>query len=181
MSSKPQWSSKNTVSQEKAKGFSQEAEPENKQLPFEPTKKRKKSPPKETQSAKKTTKQVSTNASRQKSAIASRAFNGVPEVVSKRMARRMAFFCGIPTGLGMLTFVVSYFIVSQHLFKLPTVVVLLTSLGFFGLGVLGLSYGALSASWDEDRVGTWFGFSEFKTNFGRTIKSWQSARETPSS
>lgn len=105
------------------------------------------------------------------------AFAGIPEVVSQRMARRMGLFCGIPTACGMLTFVISYFIVTQNLFDLPTVAVLLISLGFFGLGVLGLSYGALSASWDEDRVGTWFGWDDFKTNFSRTVESWRSARQ----
>jgi hypothetical protein len=93
------------------------------------------------------------------------------------MARRMAFFCGIPTVMGMLTFVISYIIVSQHLFKLPTIVVFLVSLGFFGLGVLGLSYGALSASWDEDRLGSWLGWSEFRLNFGRAVESWRTAKQ----
>lgn len=183
MASKPQESSKKTVGQEKAKGFSKDAEAEKARLPFEPAKSRKKPLKKEAQPAAKTTKELvsKSQGSGKQSTLSSRAFAGVPEVVSRRMARRMAFFCGIPTGLGMLTFVVSYFIVSHHLLKLPTVVVLLTSLGFFGLGVLGLSYGAFSASWDEDRVGTWFGLSEFKTNFGRTIASWQAAREKPSS
>ncbi|MEX0271063.1 PAM68 family protein [Leptolyngbyaceae cyanobacterium UHCC 1019] len=106
--------------------------------------------------------------------------SSIPEVVSRRMVRRIALFSGIPSSLGMLTFVISYVVVSQHYFKLPSVVVLLVSLGFFGLGVLGLSYGALSASWDEDRVGNWFGWGEFRTNFGRTIASWREARQKAS-
>jgi hypothetical protein len=101
----------------------------------------------------------------------------VPEVVSRRMVRRMAAFSGIPSLLGMLTFVVSYLIVSNHLFKLPNTAVLLVSLGFFGLGVLGLSYGVFSASWEEAREGTWLGWGEFKLNIGRTVTSWQEARQ----
>jgi hypothetical protein len=108
---------------------------------------------------------------------ADQAFSGIPEAVSKRMARRALVFCGFPTALGMLTFIISYFIVSQNIYKLPTVAVLLVSLGFFGLGVVGLSYGAFSASWDEKRLGGWFGFSEFKTNFGRTVASWKAAQQ----
>ncbi|MBF2026379.1 MAG: PAM68 family protein [Oscillatoriales cyanobacterium C42_A2020_001] len=157
--------------QDDGKGFSKEVGADKSRLPFEPTQNKKKTPKKPAQtSEKKSAKAEKANAIRQ------RAFTGVPEVVSKRMARRMAFFCGIPTSLGMLTFIVSYFIVSQHIFKLPTVFVLLTSLGFFGLGVLGLSYGALSASWDEGRVGSWFGWGEFRTNWGRAIESWKDAR-----
>jgi hypothetical protein len=101
----------------------------------------------------------------------------MPQVVSQRMARRMAFFCGIPTTLGMLTFIVSYFVVTNQWLKVPNVAVVLVSMGFFGLGVLGLSYGVLSSSWDVERVGSWFGWEEFRTNLGRLSESWRSARQ----
>lgn len=143
-------------------------------LPFEPTPNRKKQPKQPAQPAKTSERTVKDS---RKRTLDQRAFTGVPEEVSKRMARRMAVFCGIPTSLGMLTFIVSYFIVSQHLFKLPTIVVLLLSLGFFGLGVLGLSYGALSASWDEGRSGGRLGWSEFRLNLSRTIASWKESRQ----
>lgn len=93
------------------------------------------------------------------------------------MARRMAFFCGVPTTLGMFSFVGSYYVVTHDIFKLPNVAVLLVSMGFFGLGVLGLSYGIFSASWDEERVGSWLGNEEFATNFGRTIAAWKEGRK----
>jgi hypothetical protein len=54
-------------------------------------------------------------------------------------------------------------------------------MGFFGLGVIGLSYGILSASWDENREGSFWGTEEFATNFGRMITAWRTARETKSS
>lgn len=101
----------------------------------------------------------------------------IPEVVSRRMAGRMAMFSGIPTFLGMMTFVVSYLLVKNHIFKLPSAAVLLVSLGFFGLGVLGLTYGVLSASWDENEAGTWLGWKDFNVNFSRTVTSWQEARQ----
>ena len=93
------------------------------------------------------------------------------------MARRMAFFCGIPTVLGIATFVVSYFIVTKGIYKLPNAAVVLVSMLFFGLGVVGLSYGLLSASWDEERVGGLLGASEFSTNLGRLTGAWKEARE----
>jgi Photosynthesis affected mutant 68 len=102
---------------------------------------------------------------------------GIPEVVSRRMARRMAYFCGIPTSLGVLTFVVSYIVVTQDWLKLPTVAVVLVSMGGFGLGVLGLSYGVISASWDEERIGSLLGWEEFTTNLGRLAQAWREARE----
>lgn len=94
------------------------------------------------------------------------------------MVKRMAAFSGIPTALGMSTFVISYFIVSRGIYDLPTYAVLLVSLGFFGLGVAGLSYGALSASWDEETLGSWLGWSEFTTNLGRMSGAWKESRET---
>jgi hypothetical protein len=100
----------------------------------------------------------------------------IPEVVSKRMISRIAVFCGIPTILGISTFFVSYLIVSKGLFDLPNTAVLLVSMGCFGLGVLGLSYGVLSASWDEEIAGSILGWEEFNINFGRMREGWRSAK-----
>lgn len=131
-------------------------------LPFEPRQKKKKTPVK---ASPKTEKVTETNS------------QAIPEVVSKRMIRRMALFSGIPTSLGFGSFFAFYWIVSHELFKVPTTAVLLTTLGLFGLGVVGLSYGLLSASWDEDRVGSWLGGEEFAINFGRTIAAWRSGKK----
>lgn len=98
----------------------------------------------------------------------------IPEEVSRRMLRRMIIFSGIPTLLGVSTFFVSYFLVVNQIVELPSYFVLFATLGCFGLGVVGLSYGALSASWDEGRLGHWFGVDEFKVNFGRLTSSWGS-------
>jgi Photosynthesis affected mutant 68 len=93
------------------------------------------------------------------------------------MARRMAIFSGVPTFLGMMTFVVSYFLVKQTDIDLPPSVVLLVSMGCFGLGVVGLSYGLLSASWDEDNVGSLLGTEQFGVNFGRLRAGWKEGRQ----
>lgn len=150
-----------------------------KRLPFEPAQNRKK-PAKQVAPASVVKTDTKTDA-RAKDALsdksASKQVAAIPEVISRRMARRMAFFCGIPTSMGMLTLIVSYVVITQHWYKLPNVAVLLVNLAFFGLGVLGLSYGALSASWDEDRLGSWFGLSEFKVNFARLTESWRSGKQ----
>jgi hypothetical protein len=49
---------------------------------------------------------------------------------------------------------------------IPPAVTLLTSGGFFLLGVLGLSYGVLSASW-EDAAGSLLGFEQIGVNVAR--------------
>ena len=143
-------------------------------LPFEPartSKKPEKKPDK---------KPVSVSAKSQSSGStkpSSKAEMGIPDAVSRRMVKRMALLCGIPTALGMSSFFVSYFLVSQELMLLPTQAVVVISLGLFGLGVLGLSYGVLSASWDEETPGSWLGWSEFVTNFGRMTEAWRSRQK----
>ncbi|MGG6266891.1 PAM68 family protein [Leptolyngbya sp. AN03gr2] len=163
-------------------------DPNSERLPFEPGRKKAKSP------AKPAPEPVKTPAKEAKPALIekrpkqsakkptaqpprSRESLAVPDVVSKRMARRMAFFCGVPTTLGIATFVVSYFLVTKGIYKLPNVAVVLVSMLFFGLGVVGLSYGLLSASWDEDRVGGLVGAEEFSTNLGRLVSAWKEARQ----
>lgn len=165
-------------------------------LPFEPRQKRPKNRPTqpEPSATKNTSKQdKQTPASKDKSktkpeaspsktatkknkpAVVTRNSMVIPDVVSKRMARRMAVLCGIPSILGISTFFVSYFLVTNVHLKLPNVAVVLLSMGFFGLGVVGLSYGVLSASWDEETPGTTLGWQEFTTNLGRMTSAWRSA------
>lgn len=143
-------------------------------LPFEPTRKRKKKAktvpePSESASAPQPSAQAQSKAQASLSAI--------PDGVSERMVRRMALFSGIPTSLGILSFFVFYWIVTQDLLELPPYTVVLVSMGFLGLGVLGLSYGLISACWDEGRVGTWWGWEEFTTNLKRIFAAWRSARQ----
>ena len=151
-------------------------------LPFEPASTRKKSakkaPVAATSASDQPAKAVDSETQAKAGPSTANASTAIPEVVSRRMARRMGVFCGIPTSLGMVTFIVSYIVVSHEWFKLPNVAVVLVSMGFFGLGVLGLSYGVLSASWDEERVGTRLGWGEFTTNFGRLTESWRTAKKT---
>ncbi len=149
-------------------------------IPFEPNNRNKKakepkktaSPPVAKQDTAKPTssKKTSPQASSQNSL-------GIPEEVNRRIIRRAALFCGIPTALGIGTFIASYIIVSRHIFDLPTTAVVLVSMLFLGIGVLGLSYGAISASWDEGRVGTWWGSDEFKKNFGHLKEAWKSQQQ----
>jgi hypothetical protein len=145
-------------------------EPSRDRLPFEPRQKRKK--PAKTQPEPAPSQ---TDSKKDKQTTTSRESMAVPDVVSKRMVRRMALLCGIPTVLGIATFFVSYLLITNLGVKLPNVAVILVSMGFFGLGVLGLSYGVLSASWDEDIPGTKLGWQEFTTNLGRMTSAWRSA------
>lgn len=99
----------------------------------------------------------------------------IPKEVSQRMLRRMAFFSGMPVALGVGVFFLSYYLQSREIVELAPVVVLLLTMGCFGLGVLGLTYGVLSASWDEEPGGL-VGIKEFKLNFGRAVESWKEGK-----
>lgn len=149
------------------------AESERNRLPFEPNKKRQK-PAKanaQTPIVKEDVKGDSNKPPFTKQEMA------IPQVVSQRMVRRVAWLCGVPTILGILTLIVSYLLIIYADIKLPPLLVLLVNMGLFGLGVLGITYGVLSASWEEERVGTLFGWSEFTTNFGRMVTGWRETRQ----
>ena len=151
--------------------MSAESESERNPLPFEPRQKRKKKAKKQSSSTppveKKQAKQPSSG----------NQSGGIPEAVSRRMIRRMALFSGIPTSLAIGVFILSYLLISQAHLEIPTPAVLITSSTFFLFGVVGLSYGVISTSWDENRAGSWFGLDEFKVNFGRMRSAWRESRE----
>jgi len=99
----------------------------------------------------------------------------IPEEVSRRMLRRMGILSGAPVALGVGIFFLSYYLQSRQLVELPAVAVLLVTMGCFGLGVLGLTYGVLSASWDSE-PGSLMGISEFKLNFGRVMDARKASK-----
>jgi len=138
-------------------------------LPFEP-KKNKKVTPKSSNNPLEMTKKFSNNNKKKKQTS---SLQEIPEVVSKRMIKRMALFSGLPTGLGIFSFFAFYVVVTQKWLNVPNTAVLLVTTGLFGLGVLGLSYGVLSTSWDEEREGTWLGWSDFTINFRRLTSAWR--------
>ncbi len=152
------------------------SEPPRQRLPFEPATNRKKTPKKPPEPQANAALESDSADKQPKANKTGKQAQSIPEAVSKRMISRIAVFCGIPTVLGISTFFVSYLIVSNGLFDLPNTAVLLVSMGCFGLGVLGLSYGVLSASWDEEISGSTLGWEEFNTNFGRMREAWRAAK-----
>lgn len=150
------------------------AESERNRLPFEPNKKRQK--PVKAKSQTPIVKEDVEKGESKKPPFTKQEM-AIPKVVSQRMIRRVAWLCGLPTVLGILTLVVSYLLIIYTDIKLPPLLVLLVNMGLFGLGVVGISYGVLSASWDEQRAGNLLGWSEFTTNFGRMVAGWRETRQ----
>ncbi|MCU0530347.1 MAG: PAM68 family protein [Cyanobium sp. Prado107] len=100
----------------------------------------------------------------------------IPEAVANRMARRVAVATGIPTLMGMGVFVASYLLVSRGVMDIPPGATLVASGGCFLLGLLGLSYGVLSASW-ESHPGSWLGGEQIGVNLGRLKESIRALRQ----
>jgi len=98
--------------------------------------------------------------------------NYIPPEVSRRMVRRVAFFAGIPTVLGISSFVVNYFLIVNHVVTISNLFTFVETLSLFGLGFVGISYGVLSASW-EDEAGSLWGGREFRQNVGSLWQAWR--------
>ena len=102
--------------------------------------------------------------------------SGIPKYVADRMARRIFFTAGIPTILGMSVFVVSYFIVTRNIAEIPPSSTIAISALFFLLGLAGLSFGILSASWDRE-PGTFFGIENIPMNIQRAKAAFKPASQ----
>ena len=102
--------------------------------------------------------------------------SGIPKYVADRMARRIFFTAGIPTILGMSVFVVSYIIVTRNIAEIPPSSTIAISALFFLLGLAGLSFGILSASWDKE-PGSFFGIENIPMNIQRAKAAFKPATQ----
>ena len=101
---------------------------------------------------------------------------GIPKYVADRMARRIFFTAGIPTVMGMSVFVVSYIIVTRNIAEIPPSSTIAVSALFFLLGLAGLSFGILSASWDKE-PGSFFGIENIPLNIERAKAAFRPASQ----
>ena len=102
----------------------------------------------------------------------------VPELVADRMIGRIAAFFGIPVFSGLAIFVGAFFYSKQTDTVIqPNIVAYATQVPFV-LGLVGITYGILSASWEPDSDGSMLGINEFKTNVGRIKDGLKRTRET---
>ena len=102
--------------------------------------------------------------------------SGIPKYVADRMARRIFFTTGIPTILGMSVFVGSYIIVTRNIAEIPPSATIAISALFFLLGLAGLSFGILSASWDKE-PGSFFGIENIPLNIKRAKAAFKPASQ----
>ena len=101
---------------------------------------------------------------------------GIPKYVADRMAKRIFFTAGIPTLLGMSVFIISYIIVTRNIAEIPPSSTIAISALFFLLGLGGLSYGILSASWDR-APGSFLGLENIPLNIQRAKAAFKPASQ----
>ena len=100
--------------------------------------------------------------------------SGIPNYVANRMARRILFTTGLPTISGMGVFVGSYFLISKGIADISPTLTLVSSALCFLIGLIGLSYGILSASWDLAE-GTLLGLENIKPNIKRMREAFKAS------
>ena len=110
-----------------------------------------------------------------RSASSSVRQEAIPRYVADRMARRVAVFTGLPTVAGMGVFVGSYLLITRGIADIAPGLTLATSGAFFLLGLVGLSFGVLSSSWDP-QPGTILGLENLKPNIQRMRESIRSSK-----
>lgn len=101
----------------------------------------------------------------------------VPEMVADRMIGRIAAFFGVPVFGGLAIFVGAFFYSKQTDTVIqPNIIAYATQVPFV-LGLLGITYGIMSASWEPESEGSALGIDEFKTNFARVKDGLKRTRE----
>lgn len=88
----------------------------------------------------------------------------IPEQVAMRMGKRMLPFVGIPLLGGMGAFVAFWYLASYKNQEFQPALVAFSTIALLGVGLLGITYSVMSASWDPEREGSFLGTDEFSKN-----------------
>jgi Photosynthesis affected mutant 68 len=97
--------------------------------------------------------------------------------VNDRILKRIIVFSGVPVFVGFLLYPLFYYVKVGLQIDLPIWVVYLVQVFTFGGGLLGITYGVLSSSWDPDRENsTLLGINEFKANLPIVLESMRNRK-----
>lgn len=88
----------------------------------------------------------------------------IPEKVAQRMGKRMLPFVGIPLFGAMGTFVGFWYMATYRDMEFQPVLVAGSTIALLVIGLVGITYSMMSASWDPEREGSVLGTDEFSRN-----------------
>ncbi|KAJ0099124.1 hypothetical protein Patl1_20224 [Pistacia atlantica] len=98
----------------------------------------------------------------------------LPQVVLERIIVRILVAVGVPLAIGIALLNLFGVVKEQKLWDVPLWLPLLTTFITFGMSALGIAYGSLSTSWDEERKGSVLGLEEVKQNW---VEMWKEENE----
>jgi hypothetical protein len=101
----------------------------------------------------------------------------IPEKVAQRMGKRMLPFVGIPLFGVMGTFVTFWYLATYKNYEFQPALVAFSTIGILGLGLLGITYSVMSASWDVEEEGSALGWEEFQKNLNSIQDGLKRTRE----
>ncbi|EEC49507.1 predicted protein [Phaeodactylum tricornutum CCAP 1055/1] len=101
----------------------------------------------------------------------------IPERVAQRMGARMLPFVGLPFFLGMGVFVGFWYMATYRNLEYQPALVAASTIVVLLLGLVGITYSILSASWDPDREGSLLGTDEFSKNIENIRDGLKRSRE----
>lgn len=102
----------------------------------------------------------------------------IPEKVAMRMGNRMLPFVGIPLFGVMGTFVGFWYMATVKGVMFETNIVAYSTIFVLVIGLMGITYSVMSASWDPDVKGSTLGIDEFKSNVDSIKGGLKRSRET---
>lgn len=101
----------------------------------------------------------------------------IPEKVAQRMGKRMLPFVGIPLLGGMGAFVAFWYMATYRDMEFQPVLVAGTTIALLAVGLIGITYSMMSASWDPEREGSILGTDEFSRNIDNIKGGLSRSRE----
>jgi len=94
-----------------------------------------------------------------------------------RMGKRMLPFVGLPLFGGMGAFVAFWYFATYKNLEFQPALVAFTTIAMLAIGLVGITYSIMSASWDPENEGSTLGFEEIKTNLGNIKAGLQRSRD----
>lgn len=94
-----------------------------------------------------------------------------------RMGMRMLPFVGVPLFGGMGVFVAFWYFATYKGLEFQPSLVAYSTIAVLAVGLLGITYSVISASWDPEIEGSALGITEFQTNIGNIQSGLRRSRE----